>query len=433
MATLLEPKTLREMSRVHPSRNLALIALDYLTAAAIITATILFFRWSDSAGFPSFTKLAVGIIGAILVSCVQHRIALMGHEASHYMLHPDRRANDLLAEVLCFSPIFASLTQYRAKHLGHHLYPNEPGKDPNMAGSRAARLYARFPMPKPSFIYQYYLKFFWPPFVLHNLLDLVRVVSLGQGLSPIASNETPGSRHGERGSPGRFCQNTSLLGALHVLLIIGANQVAKHYQSFPLLLILAGAILTLSLIVWRFLPADWFARGRGKLAYQHKTSALYLLILTTLFFGGLCTINLATGFDAGFYFVVLWVPGLVYITPYLMLLREVYQHANAGQGELTNSRVMHADPFTRWALLGYGNDIHLVHHIYPNLPHYRLGEAHSRMKRECPDYDRHAEETFGTVSAGESGRRSLLDALAAEVPFDHPSIDSPLTRQPANQ
>ena len=409
------------MTKVHPYRNLTWLALDYLTAAAIITVTILLLSWSASRGLPGIVNFAIGFAGTILVSCVQHRIALMGHEASHYMLHPNRRSNDLLAELLCFFPLFGTLTQYRAKHLGHHLYPNEPGKDPNMAGSRAARLYARFPMPKPSFIFHYYLKFFWPPFVLHNLLDLARVVSLGQGFSPIPSETAATSKRGAANSARPFYQNTSILGLVYVLLIITANQIAKIQNSTSLHLILVGSFFALGFTIWRFLPAEKFTRTGGKLAYPHKTSALYRLIFFTLLFTTLCSIQLLTGVGTSLYFAILWVPGLIYITPYLMLLREVYQHANAGQDELTNSRIMHADPFTQWALLGYGNDVHLVHHIYPNIPHYRLEDAHSRLKKECPDYESQAEETYGTLSAGGSNRHTLLDALAAETHVEHPS------------
>ena len=43
-----------------------------------------------------------------------------------------------------------------------------------------------------------------------------------------------------------------------------------------------------------------------------------------------------------------------------MLLREIYQHANADCGRLSNSRIFFADRFTGWAILMYGQDIHLL-------------------------------------------------------------------------
>ncbi len=414
-AQLLDSKVLRQWTAVHPARNLAWLTLDYLTAAVIIIATICFWSQSASWGLPWIANAVAGVLAVILLGAVQHRIALMGHEASHYMLYPNRKVNDFLAEVFCFFPIFGTLTQYRAKHLGHHLYPNDPEHDPNMAGTRAKRLYARFPMPKPSFVYHYYLKFFWPPFVFHNLLDLMRVVTMGFGLSPLPED---GARDTEDPpKPRRFYQNATLFGILYLLLFIGAIHTAVPRGSLPFLYLLLGGVYAIGLLGWWFLPESWIRRPGGKLAYSHKVSAFLRLTVYTLFFGMLGSIHTATGVWAGGYFLLLWVPALVYVLPYLMLLREVYQHANADRGDLTNSRVIYADPFTRWALLGYGNDVHLVHHIYPNIPHYSLTEAHDRMMEECDDYNRLAEEAYGTFAGGK-GKQTLLDALAANHPRD---------------
>jgi fatty acid desaturase len=96
-----------------------------------------------------------------------------------------------------------------------------------------------------------------------------------------------------------------------------------------------------------------------------------------------------------------------------MLVREIFQHANAGTGELDNSRIMKVSPWIRWALLGYGNDYHLVHHLYPNIPCYRLAEVHEHLSREAPGYRRTVTETHGLGSrTGDPGSRSLMDCLA---------------------
>ena len=57
---------------------------------------------------------------------------------------------------------------------------------------------------------------------------------------------------------------------------------------------------------------------------------------------------------------------------FFMFLRDVYQHSNADDGRLTNSRVFFTDPFTRWAVFVYGQDMHIPHHLFPAVPHYRL-------------------------------------------------------------
>jgi fatty acid desaturase len=119
-----------------------------------------------------------------------------------------------------------------------------------------------------------------------------------------------------------------------------------------------------------------------------------------------------TGVWAGGYFLLLWVVPLIYVFPYLMLLREIYQHANADEGDLTNSRMMFTDPFTRWAVLGYGNGAHLVHHIYPNIPQYHLSEVHIRLLENSEAYETAAEETYGILRPWSENQPSLLDALS---------------------
>ena len=46
-------------------------------------------------------------------------------------------------------------------------------------------------------------------------------------------------------------------------------------------------------------------------------------------------------------------------------------------GRLTNSRVFFTDFFTRWAVFVYGQDMHIPHHLFPAVPHYRLEQCTS--------------------------------------------------------
>jgi fatty acid desaturase len=96
-----------------------------------------------------------------------------------------------------------------------------------------------------------------------------------------------------------------------------------------------------------------------------------------------------------------------------MLLRELYQHANLGTGDLDNSRIIYADPFTRWALLGYGNDFHLIHHIYPNIPHYHLRAAHALLLERSEAYREQFQEVHGTVHHRDPGQVTLAESWAA--------------------
>jgi fatty acid desaturase len=163
-----------------------------------------------------------------------------------------------------------------------------------------------------------------------------------------------------------------------------------------------------------FLPESYFRQGSSSgLAYGRKAGAMYRLSYHAGIFFVLSWIRQTTGVNVSAFYILFWIFPLLYMFPYLMLLREVYQHANLGQGKLDNSRIIHADPFTQWALLGYGNDLHLVHHIYPNIPHYHLQAAHDELMETSPAYREEFEETVGVFRAPE-GKRSLLDSLAAD-------------------
>ncbi len=330
----------------------------------------------------------------ILTGCLMHRIGLMGHESSHHLLLKNRSANDLLANLICFFPLWSSLLSYRAKHLGHHLYPNDPERDPNFAGSKEEHIYSRFPMPGPSFIYQYYGKFFWPPFVLRNLADLFQVLSVGTG--------QPKKIH--------FYQSPTKLGILFLFSLVGLVY-AFEATGNPRIVIGGPLIVYLvAVAVWMALPGNCFRESTAKLSYDPKLSGLLRISFYAVTFIIISWIRHFGKFDFAPFYFAFWLLPLVYVFPYLMLLREVYQHANLGTDRLNNSRIIHADPFTRWAVLGYGNDFHLIHHIYPNIPHYNLRDAHKQLLSDSTAYREGIVETKGTFRAPQ-GEKSLIETL----------------------
>ena len=94
-----------------------------------------------------------------------------------------------------------------------------------------------------------------------------------------------------------------------------------------------------------------------------------------------------------------------------MLLRDVYQHANADDGRLTNSRIFFADPFTRWAVFVYGQDVHVTHHLFPAIPHYHLAALHRLLRAEHGEYAAKVVECHGTFANGR-GEPTILDVLS---------------------
>ena len=343
-------------------------------------------------------SIPIALPFVILTGCIMHRIGLMGHESSHHMLLPNRRANDVLANLVCFFPLWSSLLSYRAKHSGHHRYPNDPGKDPNFAGSKDRLIFSRFPMNRPSFILNYYAKFFWPPFVLRNLADLFQVLSIGAGQPKKL----------------RFYQSPTKLGVLFLFALVGLIYAFEATGNPRMVVGGPIAVYLVAVAVWLAMPVGRFNGSQAKLSYSQKLSGLMRISFYAVAFIAISWIRHFGGFDFAPFYFVFWLLPLVYVFPYLMLLREVYQHANLGTGRLDNSRIIHSDPITRWAVLGYGNDFHLIHHIYPTIPHYHLRQAHQQLLRDSAEYRDSIVETVGTFRAPE-GEHSLIDTLEAPI------------------
>jgi hypothetical protein len=263
-------------------------------------------------------------------------------------------------------------------------------------------------MAKRHFAIRYGLGFFWPPFVLSNLLDLLRVITLGGGAA--ARSQRDGGGTPPSGDKAASPVLASRLGVAYIIalaILLRAANLAGFSVWTTLLVSYA-----VGLIGWKLLPATAFA-PRKSAPIDPKWTALFRMTVYSAFFGTTALVLQYTGYQSFPAFFLLWVFPLVYVFPYLMLVREIFQHANAGTGELDNSRIMNVSPLIRWAVLGYGNDYHLVHHLYPNIPCYRLAEVHEHLASEVPRYRREVTETKGLRSRRRQPESpSLLDCLA---------------------
>ena len=102
---------------------------------AIIAAVALVTIWPNP-----FTWL----IAVMIVGTRQLGLAILMHEAAHGGLHTSQKINEFVGQWLCAVPVGASLAGYRAYHLKHHRYTQQP-EDPDLG------LSAPFPISKDSF------------------------------------------------------------------------------------------------------------------------------------------------------------------------------------------------------------------------------------------------------------------------------------------
>lgn len=179
----------------------------------------------------------------------------------------------------------------------------------------------------------------------------------------------------------------------------------------PLWLAPAGLLGILLLVaVIRTLP-DWAVfQSPFRQAYSARTAGILRMSYYTVLLVVLAYVRWATGGRSAIYPVLLWILPLSTSFMFFMFLRDVYQHSNADAGRLTNSRVFFTDPFTRWAVFVYGQDMHIPHHLFPAVPHYRLRRLHELLKEDHAVYRDEVVETHGTFRDRE-GRTTILEEM----------------------
>lgn len=399
-------------------RNLAYLAADYLTLGLVVTATITFCEMRAQWGLPWLCTVPVVAVAVLLVGAVQHRFAGLGHEGAHWILLKNRFWNEFVSDWFCMFPIFSTTAQYRLMHLGHHEYTNDWENDPELLNMGKTRMMDRFPMTRAEFVRHFFSRIFWPPRLLRYVWDNIYTTTFGYAVNPY--QKTLPKR-----LPGRIghFRITSLLGLAYLALMVAVLGCLSWFgtaaqMAAAVVLLLAGA----TAVIYA-LPNDWYFQSDFRPVYSSKFASVVRLTWITLLECVLASARLATGYEWGVYFWLLWVLPLLTSFPYFMLLRDLYQHANADDGKLTNSRVIFSNPIARWAMFIYGQDIHLTHHLYPAVPHYNLRKLHYLLVDNNEEYARHVVECHGVIWPT-SGKLSALDCM--EIPTCEPaSVDEP--------
>jgi fatty acid desaturase len=397
-------QTLRRLRFIDDRKNLACLAREYAVLALLLATAVAWsllrrrLGWHWSADAPIFAS-AILLIGA-----VQHRLAGLAHEASHFTFLRNRFANDLIADLFCMFPLFASVQQYRVAHFAHHQFTNDWERDPDLADAGRVKKMHRFPMTKREFVWTYFLRSLVPTFLPAYIAEIARQSVFGR------SRNSGEKREDDRSGRPRTVRWTSVAGAAYVLAIAATLKFLFETGRFDGLIAALVIAPAAAAAILFSIPEAAFFQSRIKHAYSARTESLLRLLWTTALIGAFPLARLATGVDFSPYFWLLWVAPLATSFAWFMMLRDVYQHANADQGRLTNSRVFFTDPFTRWAVFVYGQDMHVPHHLFPAIPHYNLPLVHDALKSLSPEYRRCVVECHG-VFQNENGRATILDVL----------------------
>ncbi len=129
----LPKETLRELSKVSAIRGLASVGLSLGLIAGALTFYVL------APGPLSF------LVAFVVVGTRQHALAILMHEAAHYLLLPNRKWNDRVSDWLCAAPLMLTTAAYRSIHFAHHKH-TWTDQDPDLP------LANRFPVTKRSML-----------------------------------------------------------------------------------------------------------------------------------------------------------------------------------------------------------------------------------------------------------------------------------------
>lgn len=66
----------------------------------------------------------------IFLSHLVFTLVLLGHEGTHFLIHPNKRINTFVARYFCHFPFFISHSHYSFNHLMHHRFLGSP-RDPD--------------------------------------------------------------------------------------------------------------------------------------------------------------------------------------------------------------------------------------------------------------------------------------------------------------
>ena len=161
------PEEWRHLTSRSSWRGLWLVAHAWGTIAACIALVTL---WPN----PLTWLIAVMVIGTR-----QLGLAILMHEAAHGGLCANKAINEWVGQWLCAVPVGADLASYRAYHLQHHKFTQQP-EDPDLS------LSAPFPITKESYTRKAIRDLTGQTFVKQRLPLLLSLLKRGDNEEPMS-------------------------------------------------------------------------------------------------------------------------------------------------------------------------------------------------------------------------------------------------------
>ncbi len=258
-------RDIMKLRQVRTWTNLLCLAREYVCIAAVIAGATIFGEYRSSWGLAWAWNIPVFALAIVLIGGLQHRLAGLGHESSHYTLVKNKFWNDLLGDVFCMFPIFTTIHFYRLFHMAHHQYTNDHTRDPDLVNMGKSKRVAELPMPLGRFILLFYLRAITSPIsLLRYQWDYVYVNVLGKGAN-VYMKRTPGgdadSYWPRVGTTLGFAYIMSMNAASWLLSSAGLGRMLLPFGCVAAAIGAAGAYLT---------PDRWMFHSPFRQAYTPR-------------------------------------------------------------------------------------------------------------------------------------------------------------------
>jgi fatty acid desaturase len=401
--TQVSPERLQALKARDNWTNWRYLALNWGIIALTLAAAI----WAESAlaagGYSMWWMVPVAAVTIIIMGASQHQLGGAIHEGAHYQLFANRTLNEVASDWLAGYPIYTSTHHYRLHHLPHHQFVNDRARDPIFAQAEESGHWLDFPLTHVE-LAKALLRLLWVPGLIKYTVARARYSALGKGDNPYIDPNRPGR-------PSTTLIGAVFAGGLPALLIV---MIVKGVSA-PVVMGTWAAIWAAFVLYYAVIPEEWYSKGRVDGVVPHRVGAISRISFMALVYGALSALELAGYGKAWTYYGLYWILPLFLTFPVFMILREWLQHGNADRGRLTNTRVFLTDPIFRYAVLPWGMDYHLPHHIMASVPHYRLKELHELLLQD-PEYAEKGvvvEGLFGSKSE-RTGRPTAFGSLLVE-------------------
>jgi fatty acid desaturase len=382
-----DPELLRRVNalrRMDNWTNWFYLAREYLFLSVVVAGGLAWLHFRYLGALSWIWDLPLGVPILTVIGMGQHRLVMLGHEASHYILFRNRWLNELAGDWLCFFPILSTTHNYRLQHLAHHQYVNDPERDPDLIFMEASGHPFHFPVaPQVLRWRELAQQFLWLPGLVRYIRIRAQAASAGTGTGPYQV-------HGPQSKV------LVRVGTLYVLLLIFVMTGLTTLGNARLLGIVPGAMLTVILSFYGLAPERLYRRSLVKPILPPRWSSLMRMTYLTLLITGMAWLSYLTGEPWGIYALILWAVPLLTTFAFFMIVREEIQHGEAGRQPLTHTRIFHGNPLVRFAVFPMGMDYHLPHHLFPMVPHFRLRALHDLLL-EAEVYSRGAPIVHGCL------------------------------------